>query len=618
MKQHASNKKPHAPEGSPPRGLSLETVLEATTDSVFVLDREWRFAYLNRRARDQIAQGRDLIGRSIWDAFPEGRESAFWETCNAAMNGAAAACEQFYPPLRAWFEARAYPIETGVAVFFRDISARRTAETEQENLLGQPEYEHALLEAIIQQLPTGVVVAEPGGRIVLHNAAAVGLLGRGVEAGQDLSTFRQFGALHADGSLYTPEDYPIMRALTRGEEVEREPMLYRRGDGSVAKFMVSARPTRNEHGEVVTAVATFDDVTELQDLIERHRLALAAANMGDWQWDAATDLMSFSPRAREIFGFREGETMTRARLRSFVDQDDLARAEATIDHAAQGRTRYRVEYRYTRPHDGVTCWLVTMGFATSRPDGSLSGITGVVLDVTERKRIEERQELLIRELHHRVKNTLATVQAIVGATARSAPSPEHFAAAFAGRVISLAKTHDLLTEGAWQTASLRQMLERELGPYDDPARPRIALEGPLVELASEEAVPLGMAIHELTTNAAKYGALSRTGGRLQVTWTLEPPAGGSDASTLRLAWIERGGPPGPCRDGSASAPGSSIACSRHSSRPRSTRASRRKDLSFVWRRRSAAAPRRPSRHPNRCGSPKSTANRSPLWRGTMF
>ncbi|HZB36377.1 MAG TPA: HWE histidine kinase domain-containing protein [Beijerinckiaceae bacterium] len=543
MKQHASNKKPHAPEGSPPRGLSLETVLEATTDSVFVLDREWRFAYLNRRARDQIAQGRDLIGRSIWDAFPEGRESAFWETCNAAMNGAAAACEQFYPPLRAWFEARAYPIETGVAVFFRDISARRTAETEQENLLGQPEYEHALLEAIIQQLPTGVVVAEPGGRIVLHNAAAVGLLGRGVEAGQDLSTFRQFGALHADGSLYTPEDYPIMRALTRGEEVEREPMLYRRGDGSVAKFMVSARPTRNEHGEVVTAVATFDDVTELQDSIERHRLALAAANMGDWQWDAATDLMSFSPRAREIFGFREGETMTRARLRSFVDQDDLARAEATIDHAAQGRTRYRVEYRYTRPHDGVTCWLVTMGFATSRPDGSLSGITGVVLDVTERKRIEERQELLIRELHHRVKNTLATVQAIVGATARSAPSPEHFAAAFAGRVISLAKTHDLLTEGAWQTASLRQMLERELGPYDDPARPRIALEGPLVELSSEEAVPLGMAIHELTTNAAKYGALSRTGGRLQVTWTLEPPAGGSDASTLRLAWIERGGPP---------------------------------------------------------------------------
>ena len=334
-----------------------------------------------------------------------------------------------------------------------------------------------------------------------------------------------------------------MRALTRGEEVEREPMLYRRGDGSVAKFMVSARPTRNEHGEVVTAVATFDDVTELQDSIERHRLALAAANMGDWQWDAATDLMSFSPRAREIFGFREGETMTRARLRSFVDQDDLARAEATIDHAAQGRTRYRVEYRYTRPHDGVTCWLVTMGFATSRPDGSLTGITGVVLDVTERKRIEERQELLIRELHHRVKNTLATVQAIVGATARSAPSPEHFAAAFAGRVISLAKTHDLLTEGAWQTASLRQMLERELGPYDDPARPRIALEGPLVELASEEAVPLGMAIHELTTNAAKYGALSRTGGRLQVTWTLEPPAGGSDASTLRLAWIERGGPP---------------------------------------------------------------------------
>jgi PAS domain-containing protein len=151
---------------------------------------------------------RDLIGRSIWDAFPEGRESAFWETCNAAMNGAAAACEQFYPPLRAWFEARAYPIETGVAVFFRDISARRTAETEQENLLGQPEYEHALLEAIIQQLPTGVVVAEPGGRIVLHNAAAVGLLGRGVE---EARTSRRSG----NSARCTPTAPSTRRRTTR-------------------------------------------------------------------------------------------------------------------------------------------------------------------------------------------------------------------------------------------------------------------------------------------------------------------------------------------------------------------------------------------------------------------
>jgi PAS domain S-box-containing protein len=541
MRQRAPERRSETTKGSPPHGLSLETVLESTTDSVYVLDREWRFAYLNGRARERIAGGRNLVGAVLWEVFPEAPDTGFWDTLHAAMDGRAAACEAFYRPLQAWFEASAYPIEAGIAVFLRDISARKKAEAERETLIARLEYEHALLDAVIQQMPVGVLVAEaPGGKIILHNETATGLLGHSLELGGSGADAAPAAALHPDGAACAPEDFPIRRALARGQEVDREALLYRRDDGSISRFIVSARPVRDERGKIVAAVGVFEDVTGLQDSIERHRLALAAADMGDWRWDATSDLMSFSERALEIFGFAKGEAVTRTRLRGCCNPDDLAKAEATIDDAARGRTRYRVEYRYTRPHDGVTRWLLTMGYATSRPDGTLAGITGVVLDVTERKRTEERQELLIRELHHRVKNTLATVQAIVGATARSTPSPEDFAAAFTGRVISLAKTHDLLTEGAWQTASLQAMLERELKPYDDPARPRITLEGPPVELATEEAVPLGMAIHELTTNAAKYGALSRPGGKLVVTWTLEPA---SDGAPLRLAWIERGGPP---------------------------------------------------------------------------
>ncbi|HEX8165664.1 MAG TPA: HWE histidine kinase domain-containing protein [Beijerinckiaceae bacterium] len=530
--------------GSPPRGLSLETVLESTTDSVFVLDRDWRFAYLNGRARGQIARGRDLAGAVIWDAFPEARATPFWAAYHKAMDeGVPASCEAFFRPLQGWFEANAYPIEDGVAVFFRDISERKRAEEERETLLARLEYEHTLLDAIVRQLPVGVLVAEaPGGRILLHNDAAAELLGHPVGPVEDLAGYSRFSAVHPDGSPYAPEEFPIVRALTAGEEVDREPMLYRREDGGLAHLSASARPVR-EGGRIVAAVGAFDDVTELWEAIERHRLALTAANMGDWSWDAATDLMSFSDRALEIFGFNAGEEVTRTRLRTYCDPGDLARAEATIEDAAHRRTRYRVEYRYRRPYDGVERWLLTMGHATSRPDGTLAGITGVVLDVTARKRAEEQQELLVRELHHRVKNTLATVQAIVGATARSAPSPEHFAAAFTGRVISLAKTHDLLTEGAWQTASLREMLSRELHPYEDHGRSRVALDGPPVELATEEAVPLGMAIHELTTNAAKYGALSRSGGRLSVTWSLDGPEAPGGGPTLRLSWVERGGPP---------------------------------------------------------------------------
>jgi two-component sensor histidine kinase len=160
-------------------------------------------------------------------------------------------------------------------------------------------------------------------------------------------------------------------------------------------------------------------------------------------------------------------------------------------------------------------------------------------EIEERRQAQTQQSFLIRELHHRVKNTLATVQAVVGATARSASSIEEFYEAFVGRIISLANTHSLLTEAVWQTASLRDILEKELSPYSDDKGKRIALDGSNVELPSEAAVPIGMAIHELTTNAAKYGALSVDAGQVFVSWTSHAH---EEGTRLRLSWEERGGP----------------------------------------------------------------------------
>jgi GAF domain-containing protein len=126
----------------------------------------------------------------------------------------------------------------------------------------------------------------------------------------------------------------------------------------------------------------------------------------------------------------------------------------------------------------------------------------------KRREAEQRQRLLIRELHHRVRNTLARAQAILGTTARSSRTIEEFYRAFSGRIGSLAKTHMLLTDDLWQVAELRELLETELRPYQTPDGERIKLEGPPVELPSAIAVPLGMVLHELTTNAAHFGALS--------------------------------------------------------------------------------------------------------------
>jgi two-component sensor histidine kinase len=158
----------------------------------------------------------------------------------------------------------------------------------------------------------------------------------------------------------------------------------------------------------------------------------------------------------------------------------------------------------------------------------------------ERQRTHERQSLLIRELHHRVKNTLATVQGLLGATARSTQSIDAFYHSFSSRIVSLANTHTLLTEDYWQTASLHEILKAELSPYDNQRAQRLVLDGPMVELSADLAVPTGMAIHELTTNAAKYGALSVPQGQVEVMWDVVTL---SEQQSLRLEWIERGGPP---------------------------------------------------------------------------
>jgi two-component sensor histidine kinase len=166
-------------------------------------------------------------------------------------------------------------------------------------------------------------------------------------------------------------------------------------------------------------------------------------------------------------------------------------------------------------------------------DGEISGIFLEGADVTDQVRAQERQRLLVDELNHRVKNTLATVQAIAQQTLRGSDTPKHFAEAFEARLMALSQTHNALTDSHWTGAGLRHILWQELSPY---GAERVMMHGPDVQLSARLALALGMVFHELATNAAKYGALS-DGGRLAVIWSVD----GSD--DLSLEWRETGGPP---------------------------------------------------------------------------
>nr|WP_019859918.1 sensor histidine kinase [Mesorhizobium loti] len=159
--------------------------------------------------------------------------------------------------------------------------------------------------------------------------------------------------------------------------------------------------------------------------------------------------------------------------------------------------------------------------------------------IEQKQEVADRQKLLIRELHHRVKNTLANVRAMMGATAKSSGSVDDFVRDFSARIVSLADTHSMLTDDYWQMASLHKLLESELRHYDTTDKSRVVLEGPNVALVADIAIPIGMAFHELASNSSKYGALSRPTGRLEVRWSVSNSEG---ERMLTLDWLEKGGP----------------------------------------------------------------------------
>lgn len=192
--------------------------------------------------------------------------------------------------------------------------------------------------------------------------------------------------------------------------------------------------------------------------------------------------------------------------------------------------------------DGVLHQSLVSKFPISGADGGATLIGGMAIDITDLKRGEERQKLLLEELNHRVKNTLAIVQAIAGLTLRNTPEPAAFTAALSARLAALARAHSLLTRELWQGAALGDVVTAALAPFGADGRQHaIRIEGPAVIVRPNTAVTLSLVLHELATNALKHGALTAPLGQVSVAWSM---AQAPDAPrTVELLWGEQGGPP---------------------------------------------------------------------------
>jgi PAS domain S-box-containing protein len=279
----------------------------------------------------------------------------------------------------------------------------------------------------------------------------------------------------------------------------------------------------------------------LRESEDRLRLALASAATGIWDWDTKGGTLTWDQRTRELWGLGPDDPVTFDIFVSALNPLDRDSTLAAIERAqnASAPVEYDVEQRVNGVSDGVERWVAAKGRAHF-VDGVAVRMTGTARDITERKRWEEHIQLLMREVTHRSKNLLAVIQAMARQTKLASRDVNDFEVRFSGRLQALAASHDLLVQRDWHGVSISELVRSQLGHYLDHHASQIEIEGQGLIVTPEAAQNIGLAVHELSTNAAKYGALSVPEGRVEVRWQRVPPGG--DEARLCLSWIEKGGP----------------------------------------------------------------------------
>ncbi|WP_158283957.1 HWE histidine kinase domain-containing protein [Azospirillum sp. TSO22-1] len=422
---------------------------------------------------------------------------------------------------------------------------------------------HAAAEGVIDLLPEPAALVGGDGRILHANGAFAAHLGqpRGALAGRPLAELSTAPANELAAYLGrcagTLQPIPGGLALRGAEGADThlvcEGAAVRGASGAV---LLRCRPrpqaapsfavlTEKVHALTREVLRRKDLEAGLRRSEERLRLAVALARLGTWDLDLADDTMIVSERCRVLRGLPQnvpvGSPMDRAVFEATIHPADRhIRAEAIAGILADETPDYTVEYRVLHPTDPMEHWVAESGRAAFE-DGMPVRLFGTTLDITQERRAAEHQRLLINELNHRVKNTLATVQSIAMQTLRHTPAPEAFRAAFTSRLAALSQAHNLLTETQWLGADLRTLIELETAPHETAERSRVRLSGPPLRIGPKAAVAFSLAFHELATNAAKYGALSVPQGWIEVTWSLADAGGGE--RRLEVRWRERDGPP---------------------------------------------------------------------------
>lgn len=424
---------------------------------------------------------------------------------------------------------------TGIATICRDVTARLA----QEAALRASE---ARFAQAFQLAPVAMTISTlDEGRYLDVNAAMLEATGYAREevVGR---TAREL-AVYPDADDFTR----IRRELEKRESFRNMELRLRGKHGDVRTVLLSGgiiewtgRRCLLTASIDITARKTFE--ADLARSEARYRAAVITGRIAAWETDMVTLTRHWTKEGMELFGIDLPDG--RGKVRGPDDEfwralhPDDKHMMAEFHRTADEQDSYPCEYRIVRP-DGRVLWVSGRGRVVSRgPDGKAQRVANIVVDVTDRKKAEEHVQMLMREISHRSKNLLAVVQAIAGQTARRAETLGDFRERFGRRLRSLAASHDLLVTKNWQGAPLRELVREQLAAFAERGA-RLDLDGPDIVLSAAAAQTIGMALHELATNATKYGSWSVPGGRVAIEWQIER----GDEPMLRLAWVESGGPP---------------------------------------------------------------------------
>lgn len=365
--------------------------------------------------------------------------------------------------------------------------------------------------------------------------------------GQEFHAYRGWGwlnALHEDDRAPIAADW--LRALDERATYRSGGRIWHAASQRHRWFEVQAVPVFTAGGAVREWMGTITDIDdqrrtelELKSTEQRLALALEAAELGAWDIDLRAGKGLWSDALFRMLGYEPtpGHVVERSLWDQSVYPDDVAMVREAARKAATDGSLFRPVHRIIRADSGEVVWVQPAGRLIMDHTGHPIRFIGVLADISDRKRAEEHLRMLVDELNHRVKNSLSTIQSMVRQTLLDGADIRDARERLENRLLTLAAAHDLLTRQGWNTAGFEEVVRLSLAPFapGEGFAERFTLEGPAAPIGSRAALSLAMALHELATNAAKYGALSVPEGCVSIKWA-------SDETGLRMDWTERGGP----------------------------------------------------------------------------